>query len=121
MLKVRSTYNSNARNERKANIRRLAILALTIFGLTSFVKVWQYVSIDHINRKNSQLRADLQSLKNRNAMLTAKLDELKSMERITRLASEKLNLVQSPKMVIELSHKYSSEEIYALISGRDKK
>lgn|GEM_PF-1247936 len=102
-------------------MRRLALLALTLFGMASFIKVWQYVSIDQLNRKNSQLRTDLQSLKNRNAMLTAKLDGLKSMERITRVASEQLNLVQSPKMVIELSHKYSSEEIYALISGRNKK
>ncbi len=121
MINARSIHNSNIRSERKANMRRLAILVLTLFGLMSFVKVWQYVSIDQLNRKNSQLRADLQNLKNRNAMLTAKLDELKSMERITRVAAEKLNLVQSPKMVIELSHTYSSEEVYALISGRDQK
>jgi cell division protein FtsB len=121
MLIIRDgAYSSDKKKERAAGFRKLAILVLAVFGFSCFVKVWQNVSIDQLNRKNSQLRAELRTLKNRNAILASNLDELKSMERITRLASEKLNLVQSPKVAIELSHKYSSEEIYAVISGQDK-
>lgn len=75
---------------------------LAVVAVLLVVKVWQNVTIDKINRKNGHLRAQLQTLLQENAILEVKVEELKSMDRITKIANERLGLKNIKVLTLDL-------------------
>jgi cell division protein FtsB len=77
------------------------LLGLLSFAIFAFLKVWQNVSVDQMIRESQKLHDRLTSVHNENIVLEAKIEELKSMERITSIAGERLGLVNAPKINLE--------------------
>ncbi|MBN1541600.1 septum formation initiator family protein [candidate division KSB1 bacterium] len=80
--------------------RSWIVLALIGFAFFSFLKVWQTIRVDQLNRRNAQLNNELQKLADENALLQARIEQLKSEERIVTIARERLGLVSAPKISI---------------------
>ena len=68
-------------------------LCLAFFGIYCFVKVWQNVSIDQMNRKNYHLRNHLEKLRGESALLIVDIENLKRVDRIARIARERLPIM----------------------------
>lgn len=71
---------------------RYAVILLVLLTVYFFANVWQSVSITRLLRQNSELKADLQSLKNKNALLVVQRDSLTSPERIREVLKGKVQL-----------------------------
>jgi cell division protein FtsL len=82
---------------------RKSLTWLAVVAVLLVVKVWQNVTIDKINRKNGHLRAQLQTLLQENAILEVKVEELKSMDRITKIANEELGLKNIKVLTLDLA------------------
>ncbi len=80
--------------------RSWVVLALVGFAFFSFLKVWQTIRVDQLNRRNAQFNNELQKLADENALLQARIEELKSEERIVAIARDRLGLVTAPKISI---------------------
>jgi len=106
MNRLAAPRTSNAApSQRAAFWRRLlqkrALLYLLLFTLIIFLKVWQTVTVDHLNRRNGLWRDELKAVQNENLLLKAKIEALRSRERITRLGREDLNMVEVPKIILQ--------------------
>jgi hypothetical protein len=82
-------------------LQKKALLYLLLFTLIIFLKVWQTVTVDHLNRRNGLWRDELKAVQNENLLLKAKIEALRSRERITRLGREELNMVEVPKIILQ--------------------
>ena len=83
--------------------RRWIVLALIGFAFFCFLKVWQTIRVDQLNRRNTVLNHKLQQLADNNALLEARIEKLKSEDRIVAIARDRLGLVQAPKISIPLA------------------
>jgi cell division protein FtsL len=95
-----STFASYNRRAVPRKLRGKMAIGLALFGIACFIKVWQRVSIDQMNRFNWQKRLELRQLKRENALLIVRVEQLKSYERITRIAREQLGLVSATKLTL---------------------
>lgn len=110
MIKKSVTYRRFPMvKRRKSTPYRKILIGLLIVTILSFLKLWQRVDVGSEYRRNDQLREELNSLQGENALLEAKIEELCSAERLTAIASEKLHMVQVPK--ISLQEKNALEKL----------
>lgn len=80
---------------------RLVLFALTIIAVLVFLKVWQKVNVDHQYRFNGKLQTQLSALEGENSLLEARIEELRSRERLIDLARKELHLVPVPTLKLE--------------------
>ncbi|MDZ7721903.1 MAG: hypothetical protein U5R06_03505 [candidate division KSB1 bacterium] len=71
---------------------RYAVILLVLLTVYFFTNVWQSVSITRLLRQNSELKADLRTLKNKNALLVVQHDSLTRPERIRAVLKGKVQL-----------------------------
>ncbi|MBN2413119.1 hypothetical protein JXQ31_15640 [candidate division KSB1 bacterium] len=90
-------------NLRKNRLRKYFLNGMILFAVFSIVKVWQTVGVDQVVLRNQVLRVELKKIQYDNSLLTYKLEFLTGIERIEKLAREKLGFVQARKMNIELN------------------
>ncbi|HNR67572.1 MAG TPA: septum formation initiator family protein [bacterium] len=83
--------------------RRWIVLALLGFAVFCFLKVWQSVRVDQLNRRNAELSRELRKIADENALLEACIEHLKNQDRIVAIARDKLGLVQAPKINISVA------------------
>ena len=88
---------------RKKRNRKYIVTGLILFAVFSIVKVWQNVSVDQVIRHNQILRMELKQLQYESSLLTLKLEFLTNIERIEKLAKEKLGFIPAHKMNIKLN------------------
>jgi cell division protein FtsB len=81
-------------------------IALALFGLFCFIKVWQNVTVEDLNRQNGEMRRQLQNIKDDQARLKARVDELVHRDRINLIAQEKLDFRQAPKINLVLKNEF---------------
>ncbi len=103
---MKTAQKTSLSNRLKANLKfgKNATIVLSLFGIYCFVNVWQNVSITYLNRQNENLRNELKALERECDMLTLELEELKDPERIRRVLSEKMKIVQAEKININKVH-----------------
>ena len=77
-----------------------AVIILILFGIYSFVNVWQNVSIAYLNRQNEQLREELTDLNQQCDILTFEAEQLKAPDRIKQVLQEHMTLVPAEKINI---------------------
>ena len=82
-------------------VQKKALFYLLLFTLIIFLKVWQTVSVDHLNRRNGLWLDELKAVQNENLLLKAKIEALRSRERITHIGLEELNMVEVPKIILQ--------------------
>ncbi len=101
-MNVRSVKYQPAqrRSVAQARLRRILFLLMSI-AILACLKVWQKVNVDHQNRFNGKLQAQLTALEGENALLEARIEELRSRERLGDVAREQLHLVPVPAIVLE--------------------
>jgi len=87
----------------KKRNRKYVVTGLILFAVFSIVKVWQNVRIDQVVRYNQESRMELKRLQNESSLLTLQYEFLTSIDRIERLAKEKLGFIPAQKMNIELN------------------
>jgi len=103
ILKNNSIKRFYPANVRKKRMRKYILHGLILFAVFSLVKVWQNVSVDQVVRKNQILKRDLRQLQYKSSLLTLKFEALSNIERIEKLATEKLGFKQAKKINIELN------------------
>jgi len=97
---------------------RKVLQGLLIFSLLFFIKVWQKVNVDYQYRRNGELEIELKTLRGDNALLAARIEELRSAERLTRIAAGQLHMVMVPK--INLEEKNTFERLAAALDKIQK-
>ncbi|MBN2356774.1 hypothetical protein JXO59_11725 [candidate division KSB1 bacterium] len=96
------TYRSASRKWRRTTPpHRQVLLALLVFAMFSFFKVWQKTNIDYQYRRNDRLQAELKMLQGENALLQGKIDSLRTEERLTPIATDRLHLILVPKIILQ--------------------
>lgn len=103
----------------RLQLKRRHLGWLAAFSVIILVKVWQTTSVDHLNRRNGVWAEELRALRYENLQLQAKIEELRSMERITRIARKELNMIEVPK--IKLEDKNAFEKLTDQFIKTDKK
>ena len=92
---------TNVRKSKK--LKKYLVHALILFAVFSLVKVWQNVSMDQISRHNLGLNRELQGYKYEQAVLTDKYESLTHIDRVERLARERLGFKPAEKINIPLN------------------
>ncbi len=87
----------------KNRLRKYFLNGMILFAVFSIVKVWQNVGVDQAARRNQALRMELKNIQYDNSLLTYNLEFLTGIDRIEKLAGEKLGFVPAKKMNIELN------------------
>ena len=92
-------FKKSWRKERRSNPRlgRYAAMGLAVFGLFCFMRVWQNVTVDDLNRQTGELRQQLKASRAESARLTARVEDLKHPDRIQRIAQDQLDFKQASK------------------------
>ncbi|NLP10507.1 hypothetical protein GX408_08950 [bacterium] len=85
----------------RLQLRRAHVLWLLAFTAVIFLKVWQKTFIDHMNRRNCVWADELKLLRYENLLLEAKIEELRSLERISQIAREQYQMVEVPKITLQ--------------------
>ncbi len=93
----------------RVQLKRKHLLWLLAFSLFIFIKVWQKTSVDHMNRRNGVLAEELKAIRYENLLLEAKIEELRSRERIAKIARNEMNMVEVP--TIKLQDKNAFERL----------
>ncbi len=93
----------------RLQFRRAHVLWLLAFAAVIFLKVWQKTFIDHMNRRNGVWADELKLLRYENLLLEAKIEELRSLERISQIAREQYKMIEVPK--IKLQQKNAFERL----------
>ncbi len=83
-------------------MKKYVIHAFIAFSVFSLVKVWQNVSVGQLNRRNVKMSRELQQLEYEKAVLTDKVETLTHVDRIERIAKEKLGFVPAEKINMKL-------------------
>jgi hypothetical protein len=102
----------------RIHLERKHLRWLLAFALIIFLKVWQKTSVDHMNRRNGVLAEELKAVRYENLLLEAKIEELRSMERISHIARDEMNMVEVPK--IKLQDKNAFQRLTDRFSKSDK-
>ena len=101
MISKRKNYPIRKKRSFESFISKTAFFLLA-FGMLCILKVWLKVQNDQMLRKNGELRSTLGTLKYENALLEAKVEELKKMDRITDIAKNKIGLGKVPVYTMDL-------------------
>ena len=81
-----------------AKLAKYAAPGLALFGLFCFIRVWQNVTVEELHRKNGELRRNLKEIRQECARLTARVEEVKRLDRIYDIAVKEFNYIQAPKI-----------------------
>jgi cell division protein FtsB len=103
----------------RVHLKRKHLLWLLAFSLFIFIKVWQKTEVDHMNRRNGVLAEELKALRYENLLLEARIEELRSRERIAKIARNELNMVEVP--TIKLQDKNAFERLTDQLSKTNDK
>ncbi|HPN34767.1 MAG TPA: hypothetical protein PK843_09650 [bacterium] len=85
----------------RLQLRRTHVLWLLAFAAVIFLKVWQKTFIDHMNRRNGVWADELKLLRYENLLLEAKIEELRSLERISQIARDQYHMMEVPKIKLQ--------------------
>jgi len=94
--------NSFYGHSKQKRIKKYFWYGLFLFALFCIVKVWQNVSADQMIRHNQRLKAELTQMQYESSLLTLQLENVANVERIERLAHEKLGFVYAEKVNLDL-------------------
>ncbi len=95
-----TSFSAHRKNKR---MKKYFWCGLFLFALFCIVTVWQNVSADQKIRSNQKLKTDLRQMQYESYLLNLQVDNLANVERIERLAREKLGFVQAEKLNLDLS------------------
>lgn len=71
---------------------KYAVILLVLLAVYFFTNIWQSVSITRLLRQNGELKAELVTLENENALLTIKHDSLTNPDRIKAVLDGRIKL-----------------------------
>ena len=98
--------SGNSLKRSKTRVGKYTTIALALFGLFCFIRVWQNVTVEDLNRQNGELRRQLKNIREDQARLKGEVDELKHPDRINTIARKKLEFRQAPKINLVLKDEF---------------
>ncbi len=117
-MRAKSSYYRSRYRQRKRRWQSKIFIWLFLFAVFSFVKVWQKTNIDYQYRRNDLLKMELNALQSENALLAAQIEELRSADRLTTIAAERLHMTYIPR--IQLQEKTMFEKLTAKLDKLQK-
>ncbi|MFH1238758.1 MAG: cell division protein FtsL [bacterium] len=81
-------------NRKKRTSRRVYFLYVTVIFCAFFFYVWQHIQVIKVGYRINKLQAQLEELKNKNRYLRVQANQLKSLDRIEKIAIEELKMVK---------------------------
>ena len=81
-------------NRKKRTSRRIYFLYVAVIFCAFFFYVWQHIQVIKVGYRINKLQAQLEELKNKNRYLRVQANQLKSLDRIEKIAIEELKMVK---------------------------
>ncbi len=83
-----------AKRDNRGNIHRFLFLVLLF--CTALVYVWQQIQVVKAGYAINQLKVQIEERENENRLLRMRLSNLSSLERVEKIAKERLKMVNPP-------------------------
>lgn len=83
-----------ALQNKRGALRRFLLLVL--FFCTALIYVWQQIQVVRVGYSINQLKLQIEERENENRSLRVKLNNLGSLERVEKIAKERLNMINPP-------------------------
>ncbi len=83
-----------AKRDNRGSIHRFLFLVLLF--CTALIYVWQQIQVVKVGYNLSQLKVQIEERENENRFLRMRLSNLSSLERVEKIAKERLKMVNPP-------------------------